>query len=100
MQTIELASATEGAEIYYAINKELTYFNYHALGTKYNAGDKIVIDEEGEHTLFAIAIKDGCLEGAIAKQLYNIKFVAVRPTIDLKSGKYEGAQTITMTTPT
>lgn len=88
---VELNSATEGAKIYYTTDGSTPTEN----STLYTSA----IDVEGAVTIKAVAIKDGKLSEVMTYE-YKVTVRVKQPEIDLKAGKYEGEQTVKVTTAT
>lgn len=90
---VTLSSATESAKIYYTTDGSTPSASN---GTLYTGAIKI----SSNLVLKAIAIKDGASDSAVMTYTYTVVIRVKQPEIDLKAGKYEGEQTVTITTAT
>ncbi len=91
--SVELTSATAGAKIYYTTDGSVPSATN---GTLYTTA--IAISEDT--VIKAIAIKDGCTDSKVMTFDYKVTPTVSQPEVDLKGGKYEGNQTVTVTCAT
>ncbi len=89
-QSVELATTTDEADIYYTLDGETTPSK--TSGTKYN-GTPISVTQNT--TIKAIAIKDGMDPSEVATGVFNIRYA--QPTFSVASGDYDEAQNVTIT---
>ncbi len=91
--SVELVSATDGAKIYYTTDGSVPSATN---GTLYTGAINISEDT----VIKAIAIKENCKDSLVMTFDYKVTPTVAQPTIDLKGGQYEGAQTVTITCAT
>lgn len=93
VQQVTLTCSTEGASIYYTTDGSEPSAENGILYTAPITVDKTV-------NIRAVAIKDGMTASSVTERSYVIQLTAARPEFSLKSGKYTGEQTVTMTCST
>lgn len=91
--SVELVSATEGAQIYYTTDGSTPSA---ATGTRYSGPISISKDT----VLKAIAVKDGSVDSLVMTFDYKVTLTVAQPNPSLAGGKYEGNQTVTVTCAT
>lgn len=91
--SVELASATDGAKIYYTLDGSDPTA---ATGTLYTGAISISKDT----VVKAIAVKEGSKDSFVVTFAYKVTLTVAAPSPDLANGKYDGNQTVTVTCPT